>query len=191
MTTANWFTWEVSLSISVILPSYSALSTESVQLPIFHPWVMLITFPVRVSCDLTCLKPSTNFFAYLIKRKNRLRSKNSVQNGQIRRALQGYKLVTKWRINVSFPVPLALSLVGRTSWVQPQDYVKGGGINRGRDRLNAVWFIVETAERRDFLKGVENYATPSSTSQHCSVLFRLLSLWPALFLDLPVYFFAC
>ena len=47
--------------------------------------------------------------------------------------------------------------------MQAQDYVKGGGINRDRDRLNAVSFIVETAERRDFLNGVENYATPSST----------------------------
>ena len=45
--------------------------------------------------------------------------------------------------------------------MQPQDYVKGGGINRDRDRLNAVLFLVEIAERRGFLNGVENYATPS------------------------------
>ena len=72
-----------------------------------------------------------------------------------------------------------------------QDYVKGGGINRDRDRLNAVLFLVETAIRRDFLNGVENYATPSSTSRHCSILFRPLSLRPTLFLDLSCYFFAC
>ena len=75
--------------------------------------------------------------------------------------------------------------------MQPQDYVKSGGINRDRDRLNAVIFLVETAERRDFLNDVENHATPSSTSRHCSILFRLLSLRPTLFLDLPGYFFAC
>ena len=59
--------------------------------------------------------------------------------------------------------------------MQAQDYVKGGRINRDRDRLNAVRLIAETAERRDFLKALENSTTPTSTSRYCSVLFRFLS----------------
>ena len=83
------------------------------------------------------------FFSYLIKKKNRLRSKKSVQNGQIRDALQGYKLATTWRINVLFPVLLCPSPVEIISWVQAQDYVKGGRMSRDRDQL-----IVECVDRK-------------------------------------------
>ena len=62
-----------------------------------------------------------------------------------------------------------------------------------RKQNDSVRWIAETAERRDLLNAVDNSATLSSTSRHCSVLLRFCFFCFCFFClhDLHGYFFAC
>ena len=70
-------------------------------------------------------------FRCLIERKNRLRCKKKEKLCS--------ELITKWLINVSFPVLLGPSRVRRIRWVQAQDYAK---CDRNVRDMGRVYFIL-------------------------------------------------